>query len=143
VARSPAPVLGAGYWTFLAAWARASHALARHDTLDALRRFDALPDSLCPLCFQSRLPRAQLLATRGREREALALLEVHFPPFLAVEAVLFKLEGARIHERLGQREQAIAKYRFVAAVWRNADPELQPYVDEAKVALRRLSAERP
>jgi serine/threonine-protein kinase len=142
LARSRTPVRGGGYWRYMGEWARASHALARHDTLDALRRFEALPDSLCPLCVQARLPRAQLLAARGREREALALLEVHFPPFFAVEAVLFKLEGARIHERLGQREQAIAKYRFVAAVWRNADPELQPYVDEATAALQRLSAER-
>ena len=143
LARSRTPVLGGGYWRFMSEWARASLALARHDTLDALRRFNALPDSLCSFCFQARLPRAQLFAARGREREALALLDVQFPPFVAVEAVLFKLEGARIHERLGQRQEAIAKYRFVRDVWRNADPELQPYVDEAKAALRRLSAERP
>jgi serine/threonine-protein kinase len=143
LARSRAPPFGSGYWKYWGEWARASHALARHDTLEALRRFDALPDSLCPLCFQARLPKAQLLAARGREREALALLESSIPPFVAVEAVLFKLEAARIHERLGQREQAIAKYRFVAAAWRSADPELQPFVDEAKAALRRLSAERP
>jgi len=143
LARSRTPVLGGGYWRFMGEWARASLALTRHDTVDALRRFDALPDSLCPFCLQARLPRAQLLAARGREREAVALLETQFPPFLAVEAVLFKLEGARIYERLGQREQAIARYRFVAAAWRNADPELSPYVDEAKAALRRLSGERP
>jgi serine/threonine-protein kinase len=142
VARSPAPLLGGGHWKYLADWARASLALARRDTLDALRRFDALPDSLCPLCFHARLPKAQLLAARGREREAVALLEIQIPPFVAAEAVLFRLESARIHERLGQRDQAISKYRFVAAVWRNADPELQPYVDEATAALQRLSAER-
>jgi len=117
--------------------------LARHDTLDALRRFEALPDSLCPLCFWARLPKAQIFAARGREREALALLETFIPPVFLVEEVLFKLEAARVHERMGQRDQAIAKYRFVAAAWRDADPELQPFVDEARAALRRLSAERP
>ena len=142
LARSRSPVPGGSYWRYLGEWARASLALVRHDTLDALRRFDALPDSLCPFCFHARLPKAQLLAARGREREAAALLEVQLPPFFAVEEVLLKLEAARIHERLGQRQEAIAKYRFVAAVWRNADPELRPYVDEAKAALRRLSAER-
>jgi serine/threonine-protein kinase len=143
LARSRAPARGPGFWTYWGAWARASHALARHDTLDAVRRFDALPDSLCQLCWWARLPKAQLLAGRGREREALALLEVFIAPVFRAEDVLYKLEAARIHERLGQREQAVAQYRFVAAAWRNADPELQPYVDEAKAALRRLSAERP
>ncbi len=143
LARSHAPLFGRGYWRYFGEWTRASLSLARHDTLDAMRRFDALPDSMCPLCFQSRLPRAQVLAARGRNREAVALLETFTPPVLLVEEVLFKLEAGRIYERLGQREQAIAKYRFVVAAWRNADPELQPYVDEAKTALRRLSAERP
>jgi len=143
LARARAPVFGSGYWRYVGEAARAAHALARRDTLDALRRFEALPDSLCLLCFQARLQRAQLLAARGREREAVAWLEIQIPPFVAVETVLFRLEAARIYERLGQRQQAIAKYRFVAAVWRHADPELRPYVDEAKAALRRLSAERP
>jgi hypothetical protein len=48
---------------------------------------------------------------------------------------------ARVNERLGNREKAIAAYRFVADVWRNADPELQPYVAEARAALKRLSGE--
>src|SRR5258705_4517789 len=98
---------------------------------------------MCRVCFGSGLKGARSGPPRGPTRQAVALLETFTPPVLLVEEVLFKLEAGRIYERLGQRDQAIAKYRFVVAAWRNADPELQPYVEEAKTALRRLSAERP
>ena len=52
--------------------------------------------------------------------------------------VLATLERGRIAERLGQRDKAIQSYRFVADVWRNADPELQPYVGEARDGLKRV-----
>jgi len=51
------------------------------------------------------------------------------------------LERARVNERLGNKEKAITAYRFVAEVWLHADPELQPYVAEAKAALMRLAGE--
>jgi hypothetical protein len=51
------------------------------------------------------------------------------------------MERGRVNERLGNRDKAVQSYSFVAAVWRNADPELQPYVKEAKEALARLSTE--
>ena len=51
------------------------------------------------------------------------------------------LERARVNERLGNRANALAGYSFVAAVWMHADPELQPYVAEARAALKRLSTE--
>ena len=35
----------------------------------------------------------------------------------------------------------MADYRYVAAVWRKGDPEVQPYLAEAKTALSRLAAE--
>jgi hypothetical protein len=31
----------------------------------------------------------------------------------------------------------------VGSIWRHADPELQPYVTQAREALARLTAERP
>ncbi len=52
---------------------------------------------------------------------------------------LRRLPGER--ERLGRRDKAIPEYRFVTDVWRHADPELQPYVEEAKAALQRLTGE--
>ena len=51
------------------------------------------------------------------------------------------LERGRVNERLGNREKAVESYSFVAAAWRNADPELQPLVEEAKEAVARLTAE--
>jgi hypothetical protein len=55
--------------------------------------------------------------------------------------VLWTLERARVAERLSDREKAARDYQYVADVWRHADPELQPYVTEAKEALARLAGE--
>jgi hypothetical protein len=46
-----------------------------------------------------------------------------------------------VAERMGDREKAARDYQYVVAVWRHADPELQPYVTEAREALTRLAAE--
>jgi hypothetical protein len=55
--------------------------------------------------------------------------------------VLWTLERARVAERLGDREKAARDYQYVANVWRHADPELQPYVTEAREALTRVVGE--
>ena len=54
--------------------------------------------------------------------------------------VLATLERGRVAERMGEREKAIGSYRFVTDAWRRPDPELQPYVHEAREALARLAA---
>ncbi len=133
---------GKSFLRYGAAAAQAYLALARHDTADALRRFATVPDSLCIGCYLERLTRARLLAARGRDGEALRLLEtrVHVGELLPSE-VSWALERARVNERLGNRDRAIRDYSFVARVWVNADPSLQPLVAEARAALGRLSAE--
>jgi regulator of sirC expression with transglutaminase-like and TPR domain len=55
--------------------------------------------------------------------------------------VLRALERGRIYERLGNTERAIEQYALVVQAWRNPDPELQPYVDEARNALVTLRGE--
>lgn len=50
-----------------------------------------------------------------------------------------RLEQARAAERLSERERAMRAYRFVAEAWQHADPELQPYVTEARQSLQVLS----
>jgi hypothetical protein len=55
--------------------------------------------------------------------------------------VLGVLELGRLAERTGEREKANRSYQFVVNVWRRADPELQPYVLEARNALARLTRE--
>ncbi|HLB37357.1 MAG TPA: protein kinase [Gemmatimonadales bacterium] len=120
---------------------RAYATLARGDTANAVRRFAALPESVCA-CVFDRVITAQLLARRGRLAEAAALLDRSWPVALlpdVVEAVR-RLERARAAEQLGQREAALDNYAYVAAVWRSPDPELQPLAREATEALRRLGA---
>jgi hypothetical protein len=51
------------------------------------------------------------------------------------------LERGRVAERLGDRETAVKAYTYVSVLWRNADPELQPYVAEARAGLQRLTSE--
>jgi serine/threonine-protein kinase len=122
-------------------FSRAAFALARGDTADALRLFLAYPDSLCPNYHYLPLIRFRLLAAAGRGREAMELWERTGPAPIRAAWVLGSLEAGRVAERLGNREAAIRKYQFVADVWRNADPELQSYVAEARAALLRLTGE--
>ncbi len=127
---------------YLADEARAFLALARRDTADALRRLAALPDSACPFClFAPRITRAQLLEARRQDRAAAPLLDRFAGLYMAPTEGYRALLRGRVNERLGNRAKAIAAYRFVVDVWRNADPELQPYVAEARAALKRLSGE--
>ena len=56
--------------------------------------------------------------------------------------ILRALERGRVNERLRNRDRAIEGYALVVKAWRHADPELQGYVDEARAALTRLSAEK-
>jgi hypothetical protein len=44
----------------------------------------------------------------------------------------------RYSGRAAAAEQAAGLYRYVADLWKNADPELQPYVAEAHARLQRL-----
>ena len=132
-----------------ASLASAALALARRDTAEALQRFLAFPDSLCASFYGSLSPslaplqmeRFRLLAAAGRDREAARVFDHQVTMPLTVGSVLGTLERGRIAERLGDHATAAQNYGFVVAVWRNADPELRPYVEEAHAALARLGAE--
>jgi len=105
-----------------------------------LRAFASLPDSVCGLwwisCRAQKVTEARLLEAVGEDRRAIELLD----RWAGLEP-LAVLERARLAERLGDRAKAIKSYQFVADVWRHADPELQPYVVEARSALARLTGE--
>jgi hypothetical protein len=83
----------------------------------------------------------QLLSARHEDRKAAALLDHTLAELKVPSDVLWQLERARVEERLGQREKAVYDYQYVANVWRRADPELQPYVTEAREGLARLTGE--
>jgi hypothetical protein len=141
LARAGVPALLRSRLRLAGALAQAYLALARRDTTAALRRFEAIPDTLCISCVTDRLTKARLLAARGRDREADALLGVRVSRMPAMLEPLYALERARVAERLGMRERAIDAYQLVADAWIHADPDLQPFVREAKAALKRLGAE--
>ncbi len=124
-------------------------ALARADTADALRRVLALPDSVFGGDWRVRLLKFQLLAAVGRDGEAAAVFDAAVLPATSPLWVLGVLERARVAERRSQRDlepatrgiervKAADFYQFVADVWRHADPELQPYVADARAGLKRL-----
>ncbi len=131
------------YWTYDAAATAPYLALARRDTAAALRGFAALPDSLCPDCYLERYAQGRMLAVLGRNEEAALLLDQALvtPAYQPPSSVLWALERGRVNGRLGNRDKARAAFSFIATVWRHADPELQPYVTEAKAALARLTKE--
>jgi serine/threonine-protein kinase len=116
-------------------------ALVRRDTATAVRRLEALPDSLCAICYFERLTLAQLLSARHEDAKAARLLDRQLVDIYAPSEILWTLERARVAERLGEREKASQDYQYVANVWRHADPELQPYVAEAREGLTRVTAE--
>ena len=132
---STAQRLGAVYDT---AAALAHLVLAQRDTAEALRRFVALPDTLCPRCYPDRLTRARLLSARGRHRDAMADLREPLVALLSPFELLFALERGRVAERLGAWKEARESYAFVVASWARGDPEVQPFVAAARAGLQRV-----
>jgi serine/threonine-protein kinase len=130
----------------VSAIARAHLALARRDTVAALRAYEPLRAGPCPWwCQGDQLTMARLLAARNRLPEAARILsapstlESDFEP--RPSDVLWYLERGRVAERLDDRARALEAYGYVAAAWRRPDPELEPYAAEARAGLARLSAE--
>lgn len=97
------------------------------------------------VAYLDRLTLAQLLSEQRRDSEAWQILLSSYPASILApwpnEALWLLLRG-RVGERLSERESAAQAYAWVAGMWRSADPELQPYVTEAREGLARLSAER-
>ena len=129
---------------YLHAAATAYLALARADSLQALRLFQSIPDTLCieNNCFYEKLIEARLLTSQGQARPAAAVLDRWVWSGGGPLFGLGVLERGRIAESLGERQKARDSYQFVVDVWRHADPELELYVREARAGLERLAAVR-
>ncbi|MEP6688623.1 MAG: hypothetical protein ABJC36_09760, partial [Gemmatimonadales bacterium] len=129
---------------YVARSAAAYLSLAREDTASAIRGLAGLPAHGCPACYLDLVTLAQLLVETHRDQEAWRILRAEHTSSSAVPVpteVLWSLLRGRVAERLGERERALRAYGWVAGMWRNADPGLQPYTAEAREGLARLSRE--
>jgi hypothetical protein len=48
--------------------------------------------------------------------------------------------AGRAYERLGEAEKAIEQYAYFVDAWKEADPELQPWLEQGKARLEALAA---
>jgi tetratricopeptide (TPR) repeat protein len=120
------------------------------DAQGALRSFEAMPmEAGYALLFVSelyshglaRFLRARTLQATGRGAEAEGWYEgLSASPFEVAFRGPALFYRAQIREEAGDREGAARLYRGFIDLWKEADPELQPMVEEARAALRRLGA---
>jgi serine/threonine-protein kinase len=117
-------------------------ALAKDDSSTALKQLLTTPDTLHKCWSQNRLIVVRLLLAARRYQEAAGRLQRRWPGTSlcdnGFDDVLWRLERARIFEQLGRRREAATEYAFVVDAWRTGDAELQGYVRESLLALRRL-----
>ncbi len=132
---------------------RAAAAAARGDprhTLDALSRASfnswyilaiGSPFYLPPL---ERYRRAEALAALGPSTEALGWYHsfADYSLFAILYVAPASLRSAELYERLGQPAKAAEDYARFVQLWSECDPELQPEVARARVALARVQLAR-
>jgi class 3 adenylate cyclase/tetratricopeptide (TPR) repeat protein len=123
-------------------------ALRKHESARAIERFQAMELNVAyPMTFGSelysfafpRFLRARSLQEGGRGEEAInwyATLEVS--PYELVFRAPSHLHRAEIYEQSGDWARAIEHYQAFVRLWQDADPELQPMVEQARAALSRL-----
>ncbi|MFL5604939.1 MAG: protein kinase domain-containing protein [Gemmatimonadaceae bacterium] len=120
------------------------------EALDEFRRsdiaFDGAPVDECAPCVPFELARAYDAA--GVPDSAAMMFERYLstPAWFKLDPDMDPMRLPAIRERLGQlyegmgnTAKAIENYRAFIALWRNADPELQPRVADAKRRLARLT----
>jgi tetratricopeptide (TPR) repeat protein len=130
-------------------------ALAEHRPADALREFargDTAADGFliaCPVCFLLNAGRAYDQA--GNRDSAIAEFERYEAvpgryaehganPDVLYRPLVYKRLG-ELYEMKGDVARAAANYRQFIALWKDADPDLQPIVADARRRLVKLSGE--
>ncbi|PYP76701.1 MAG: hypothetical protein DMD35_17805 [Gemmatimonadetes bacterium] len=119
-------------------------ALAERRLADAQREFRAADARGCRMCYAPMLGRAYDVA--GNADSAIAVFERFLVtpamersgvdgPFLPV---VHKRLG-ELYEAKGQREKALEHYRVFLDFWKDADPELQPRVTDARQRVAALT----
>ncbi|MGH7509712.1 MAG: tetratricopeptide repeat protein [Gemmatimonadales bacterium] len=91
----------------------------------------------------ARYLRAELLYQLGRDREALQWFSNGFQgtPNEVAYLAPTHLRQAELHERLGDRQQAVDHYSRFIQLWSGCDPELRPSVARAKERVASLLGE--
>jgi tetratricopeptide (TPR) repeat protein len=118
---------------------RAEVARRAGDREKALALLDAAPilatlSTVLTARAYDRFLRAELLRELGRDEDALrwyATQGQSFVPDLIYLAPAY-LRQAEIYDRRGDAAKAVAHYRRFVELWREAEPELQPYVTAAR-----------
>ena len=127
-------------------------ALADRRPIDAIREFrkadsssDGGPSGECVVCLYLNLARAFDKADRPDSAEKYFERYLTTSDWSKANLALDPMYLPMIHERLGQlyaktgnRDKAIEHDSAFIALWRNADPDLQPRVDSARKRLDRL-----
>ena len=120
--------------------------LAWHDG-DALRALDLAssvqtPREGWPIVTGRGPPlrlRATILMEQGRYAEALEVWESIAQTSL-INLIPGYLIRAQCYEGIGDTDHALAFYQALVDMWKDADPELQPMVEEARAGVERLLA---
>ena len=120
-------------------------ALAEQRYDEAVREYSAANGNRCAICFNPEIARAYDLA--GKPDSAIAALESYLttrtdPVDRTIEDGT-SLAGshkrlAELYDAKGDREKAKSHYAEFIELWKNADPDLQPLVQKAKVRLAQL-----
>jgi tetratricopeptide (TPR) repeat protein len=112
-------------------------ALAARDYASAQKAFRAAGEQGCVSCDLPLLGRAYDLD--GKPDSAIAIYERYVGAREFDRAIADATYLAAVHKRLGelyesrgQREKALEHYRTFIALWKDADPELQPKVVDAR-----------
>jgi len=126
-------------------WMTGDIAMAERRYDDAVRAYRDADKAGCQACSQPDIGRAYDLA--GKSDSAIAVLTRYieqFPDAFRLGSDAWNLAG--VHKRLGElyeakgdKQKAAGHYVKFLELWKNADPELQPKVDEVRKRLARIS----
>jgi DNA-binding SARP family transcriptional activator len=119
---------------------RATTAVAKFRGAD---RLPSWPDQMCAVCIDVDIGRA--FDRAGMRDSAIVAFEefVNAPSWRRYLADAWNLHWVlrrlgELHQERGEREAAAKYYQKFVALWKDADPELQPAVTEVKQRLARL-----